>query len=281
MGKCKFGLLLTCLVTCAKASFGQNDLPPALALINVTVIDVVDGAARPDMTVLIEGNRISSVMPTGQTTKDQNLPIVDARGKFLIPGLWDMHVHALWDKKVAENFLPLFVANGVTGVRDMGGKMELLHWFRKRYEAGRVVAPRVIAAGPIIDGPQPVHPDVSVAVSNEEEARKAVQSLARNGVDFLKVYTMLSREAYLAIVDEASKLGLPVACHVPASLSPVEAASLGQRSMEHLRDEIDPFCIRRERGKCQDILKTFRRQSTWQTPTLVVLRAKAIISNQS
>jgi imidazolonepropionase-like amidohydrolase len=277
MAKYKFGLLLICLVSCAKASFGQSDLPPALALINVIVIDVVAGAARPDMTVLILGNRISSVMPTGQTPKDQNLLVVDARDKFLIPGLWDMHVHALWDKKVAENFLPLFVANGVTGVRDMGGKMDLLRWFRKQYEAGSIVAPRVIAAGPILDGPLPVHPDVSVAVRNEEEARKAVQSLARNGVDFVKVYTMLPREAYLAIVDEAAKLGLPVAGHVPASVSAIEAASLGQRSMEHLRDEIEPFCTRRESAKCQDLLNTFRRQSSWQTPTLTLLRAKSIV----
>jgi len=93
------------------------------ALVHVTVIDVRNGFTEPDMTVFIEGNEIREVVPSKSFRVPPNTRVIKARGKYLIPGLWDMHVHSLWNADRPTSFFPLFLANGVTGVREMGGPM--------------------------------------------------------------------------------------------------------------------------------------------------------------
>src|SRR5262249_19092575 len=153
--------------------------------------------------------------------------VIDARGKFLIPGLWDMHVH--WEMK---DYLPLFIANGVLGVRVMWG-MPIHHEWRKEISAGTLLGPRLNIASPIIDGPHPIWKG-SVSVGNDAEARQAVIQAKQNGADFIKVYSLLPREAYFAIADETKKLGLPFAGHVPEAVNAGEASDAGQKSIEHL-----------------------------------------------
>src|SRR5215216_544132 len=137
-----------------------------LVLTHVTVIDATGAAGMPDMTVVIEGNRISEIRKSGQVKLPKDAKVIDARGKFLIPGLWDMHVHT-FDRNL---FLPLYVANGVTGVRDMFGPLPLIRRWGKEIEEGVTIGPRFIAAGPIVDGPKPIWPG-SVAVTTEEDGR--------------------------------------------------------------------------------------------------------------
>jgi imidazolonepropionase-like amidohydrolase len=208
-----------------------------LVFIHVTVIDVTGRdthhALKTDHTVLISGNRITTVgkhvrVPTGAQ-------IIDGTGKFLIPGLWDMHVHAL-HKERWGTFSPLFIANGVTGIRDMGTMtpLEQINQIRREIADGTRLGPRIVAAGPIVDGPKPVNPTISIGVANEVEARRAVRLLKQQGADFIKVYSTLPREAYFAIIDEAKKQGLAFAGHVPLSVTAAEASNAGQKSMEHL-----------------------------------------------
>jgi Amidohydrolase family len=129
----------------------------------------------------------------------------------LIPGLWDMHVHL---GNAAEAALPLLVASGITGVRDMGSpSFEVLRRWRTEALAGLRVGPRIVAAGPILDGGAP--DSNRLTVRNEFEARRAVDHLAEVGVDFIKVHEHLSRETYFAIADEARKLNIVFAGHVP------------------------------------------------------------------
>ena len=249
--------------------------PPAgsLAITNVSVVDIEADSVVPGRTVLIRDGHIIRVGAADEGATEV-ATVVDGGGRYLIPGLWDMHVHALWDNEVARTFLPLFVANGVTGIRDMGGLLDVRDSVMRAIHDSSLTAPRIAAAGPILDGPEPVSPEVSVAIADPGEARRAVDSLARRNVDFIKVYTLLPPEAFRAAMAAARDRGLPVAGHLPAGVSPLEAAELGMRSIEHLRDEIAPFCTPRTAAACDTIFAAFARGHVWQTPTMVILYNK-------
>ena len=269
------------LAACTAASPASQTLLPQVIIEDVTVVDVVAGRLVPHTDVVIEGQRISRV---GSHSPGQSRPSpgqrMDGRGKFLIPGLWDMHVHALWDRGALANFLPLFVSQGVTGVRDMGGTLALLAEARDSIAAGASY-PSVIGAGPIIDGPEPVQKEISVAVGDSSRARLVVDSLADGGADFIKVYTLLPRAAFIAVLGEAARRHLDVVGHVPAEFTPAEAARLGQKSIEHLRDEIEPFCTRQTSDLCAPMLAAFKQHGVWQVPTLHVLRMKSRLDDST
>jgi imidazolonepropionase-like amidohydrolase len=218
-------------------------LPTALAaqakpvvFTRVTVIDMVDAKPETGMTVVVEGNRIASIGKAGKIRIPKNAQVIDASGKFLIPGLWDMHVHALRPERV-DYFFRLFIANGVTGVRDMGTTEEgfaILAGLRREIAGGKRTGPRIIAAGRILDGAKPDVPENSIPFSNEAEARQAVRFLKESGADFIKVYSGMPRAQYYAIIDEAKKQNIPVAGHIPPEITSFEASDAGQKSFEHL-----------------------------------------------
>src|SRR5262249_7204010 len=182
-------------------------------------------------------------------------------------GLWDMHTHI-----ATQDFLGLFIANGVTGVRDMGGVWEALSLWRRLIKEGRLTGPRIVAAGPIVDGPKPVWP-FSIAVADEKQARQAVASLKQRGVDFIKVYSLLPREAYFAIADEAKKQGMSIAGHVPLSVSAAEVAEAGQKSIEHL-DMILLACSEREEEVSKELQDAMKNPEA-TAAVLAVMRARA------
>jgi imidazolonepropionase-like amidohydrolase len=195
--------------------------------------------------------------------------VLDAQGAYAVPGLWDMHVHALWDTAVAERFLPAFVAHGVTGIRDMGGSLEVLRHARGRIAGGGLTAPRIVAAGAVLDGPEPVDPSISLRVSTPAEARAAVDSLDRAGADFVKVYTLMPPDLFQAAAARARELGMPVAGHVPGEVDPRDAARAGMRTMEHMRAELGGYCTRATQPACDSIVPVLRERGVWQTPTLL------------
>lgn len=285
--------------------------PKSLVFTHVTIIDVTGAPVKSDMTVVVDGNRISELGPTTNLRVPKDAQVVDATGKFLIPGLWDMHVHWFrYDKA----FLQLFPINGVTGVRIMWGAPIHFGW-RKEIEEGTLLGPRMTIAGSILDGPKPIWPG-STAISNEDEARQAVISTKQQGYDFVKVYSLLPRKTYLAIADEAKKQRIPFAGHVPNFLSVTEASDAGQKSIEHLtgilaacssRDEevrerlVNAFSNLRPgqtlpnpailRPLTRLILATFstekanavfarlKQNNTWQCPTFTVLRSGAFLND--
>ena len=255
--------------------------PPAaatpLAIVDVTVVDVAAGRLLPHRTVVTREGRIAVVAPAGGYEPPADATRIDGSGLYLIPGLWDMHVHAVWEDSIPDAFLPRFVGAGVTGVRDMGGTLEVLAETRRRLASGELTGPRLVAAGVVLDGPQPVDPSISIAVADSAAAVAAVDSLDRAGVDFIKVYTLLPPTAFHAAAWRADRVGLAIAGHVPGEVDVAEAARAGMRSIEHLRDEIEPFCTRAEPVPCEPLLRTLREQRAWQTPTLVALRAKALV----
>jgi len=209
------------------AQQGDNNQQKTLVFTHVTVIDATGAPAKTDMTVVVKGELIEALGKTGRLAVPQDGQVVDATGKFLIPGLWDMHVHP-W---LGKNYLALFTANGVTGIRVMAGEPEHHEW-RKEISAGKLIGPRMVISSPVVDGPKPAHDSFSV-VSSEEEGRQLVREFKKAGADFIKVYSYLPRDAYLAIADEAKKQGIPFAGHVPVSIRVAEASDAGQQSIEH------------------------------------------------
>src|SRR5277367_4741201 len=187
------------------------------------------------MTVIIAGDRIEAVGSFAAVPIPSNSRIVDATGKFLIPGLWDAHYHlahefsANWAREIS---LPLLVANGVTGIRDMGGDFELIKALKMEIAAGSIPGPHIIAAGPQLTGTS--KDSVQFLASNNPEAgRRSVIYLKQAGTDFVKVQSLVPRDAYFAIADEAKRQGMPFVGHVPELISAAEASDAGQGSMEH------------------------------------------------
>jgi hypothetical protein len=177
--------------------------PVAFVHVAVVHLSVDPSHSTTDQTVVIDGQRITAAGPFADVAVPDGATRIDGSGKYLIPGLWDMHVHALWDPAI-DTVFPLFIANGVTGVRDMHTHfpVEQVRAWRREVEEGKRVGPRFVFAGPIVDGPKPFWPG-SIPVADAEAGRKAVRDLKARGVDFVKVYTGLPRDAYFAIADEA------------------------------------------------------------------------------
>lgn len=220
-----------------------------LAFRNVTIVDLRDGTLHAGQTVIWDRSRIVAVGPSASQQIPAGTQVFDGQGRFLMPGLWDMHVH-LWLNDEAtgpqDGLLPTFIANGVTAVRDMGDS-DLLRStvpLKKQWDAearaGLRVGPRVVAAGSIaIDGPQSVDDSQPsfVGAATPADARKLVHALVdESSPDFIKVYSRIPRDSYFAMMEEAQRAGITVAGHKPLAVSFIEAADAGQRSMEHARE---------------------------------------------
>ncbi len=220
-----FRQILAGLLLCVCALAAEPSREHALAITNVNVIDVTDGHVDRNVTVYIRGNRIQWVAKHAMLEHGEHLQVVNGVERYVIPGLWNMHVHLVQDVPAdyTEHVLmPLMIANGVTGARDMGGNLETLKSLRARIAAGQLLGPRIMFSGPMLDGPQPAYSD-SLAIVTPEDGRAAVRLLKQQGVDFIKVQSLLSRDAYLAIADEAKAQGLNFAGHVPDAVTVAEA----------------------------------------------------------
>lgn len=221
-------VIAVAMLTLAVSAQQNNSGSPALAITHVAVIDTNAGMVKPDMTVIVQDGRILSVEMSTATNAPSGAEIVDGRGKFMIPGLWDMHVHLSYSRVSA---LPVLVANGVTNVRDMGSDLAEIDRWRAQIADNTLVGPTIIRAGPMLNGKELNRYQLEVA--NDAEARTAVRTLQKVGVDFIKLHRRTSREAYFAIADEAKKIGLAFTGHVPMTVSPGEASDAGQASIEH------------------------------------------------
>ena len=291
-----FALLLIILLPALAAA--QNS---PLVFRNVNLIDMTSEQTKPNMTVIVNGTRVSKI---GKNLKiPKGAQIVDASGKFLIPGLWDMHVHIFNNVSAPgtnnkDTYFPLFITNGVTGVRDMftdADDIKLVRQWQEQMEAGKLLAPRIIPASSIIDG-VPVIQANSVGVTGAEDARRVVREFKAAGANFIKVYSNLSRESFFAIADEAKKLGIPFAGHVPDSVTATEASAAGQKSLEHQERMLiacssteDKFkdlkktewtpALRAEllssydEDKCRQTAAVLIKNGTWLDPTFVVNRS--------
>jgi len=258
------------------ASVALTAQAPTLAIVGVNVVDVVDGRIVPNSTVVVRGDTITAV------TQDRTLPAgvqrIDGRDKFLVPGLWDMHAHIEGNEK---SWLPLYLANGVTGIRDMGADLDFILDVRQATASGRTLGPRIIAAGPILDDAPGDWP-FRMRVKTQDEGRSAVQLLKRRGVDLIKVHNNTPRDVFFAIVDEARQQNLPVAGHVPLKVTIQEGVDAGMVSIEHLSEDgrVWKACSGGSQYRpeaCRIFFEMLARRRIWQTPTLIALAELPVI----
>ena len=276
-----------------------------LTITNATVVDVSNGALHRGSTIVIDGNRIVSVGPPSANTQRRG-QTVDVKGMFVIPGLWDMHTHAYfgWPADFGDTYvLPLFIANGITGIRDMGSDLDAVLRARSEVAAHRLVGPRMVVSGPMLDGPQ-VAFAASIAIKTPDDGRKAVATLKARGVDFIKIQSGVPRDAYFAIASEAKRQGLEFDGHVPDAIRASEAVTAGQRTFEHLigifeasTPDEDQF-IKRRYGAGKDsaankslaafldrydpareasIIQLLASKNVWQCPTLFWERGQWLV----
>ena len=306
------------------AVIGPAPNSAAKAPVAITHVIIVNpqGPPQKDMTVLVSGGTIewigSSADPKRPAHKDELQ--FDSRGKFLIPGLWDLHTHVAgisadptWSKNV---LLPLFVANGITGIRDMGGDLHALQEWRREIASGALLGPQIVAAGPmLVPAPRqgkPKSTDPSILeIGSPAEARAAVDSLQKQGADFIKVI-QLSREDYFAVAEESKKDGITFVGHIPTAVTASEASAAGQKSIEHiiysslaldcsneeaeLRRRLLQAAAKRDRSdaavyddadstfspqKATALWATFVHNGTWVTPTLYPISQLAHSARQS
>jgi len=293
-----------CLVFVLSATAQIDKTPKQIVVTHVTVINPGTSSVQPDTTVVITGNRIAAVSSGAGFQPPKNAIVIDGRGKYLIPGLWDMHVHSAfgdWFPCGRDIILPLFIANGVTGVRDMGGDIPVLFAWREQIGEGKIIGPRMIVSGPMLDGyladGKSLRFPSSVAVTTPESAVAAVYSLKAQGVDFIKVQSEISHDAYLSAAAEAHKQGLPIVGHVPTKVRLAETIAAGQKSIEHLMGifegcsaEEDKFISGQgdlklmlstyDQQRCDALIALLAKTQTWQVPTLAWQRGGTFLDQR-
>jgi len=287
----------------ARLSVGQDPL----VLVNVNVVMPHEGKVLRNRTVEIKNGIITTV--AGSSREPQDGPAINAKGQYLIPGLWDMHTHTSfispqWDEKI---IYPLYIANGITGVRDMGGDFELLKQRRARIEKGELLGPHLYIGGPFLIDAEPDAQTISV--KTPKDARDAVDKLKSEGADFIKILSRLSRESYFAIAQESEKDHIHFVGHVPGTISASEASTAGQYSIEHLTG-ISLVCSSQEADlqgkiktatasrdwfayralyeqaawtyddqKAATLFATFVKNNTWQVPTLIWTKTQSTLDD--
>ena len=248
----------------------------------VTVIDVQHGRRIPNQRVVIVGTHIRAVGSIASVRIPTEAQVVDARGKYLIPGLWDMHTHSQRDIDV---LYPLFIANGITGIRDAWSVVSLdtLNLWRRKILAGvRIGPPRQLLAGPAIDEVQPCvraggQGHTCVAFGDAADARHVVDSLQIAGADFIKTYSLRNRTTYFAIATEARRIGIPFGGHLgiegELGVTASQASDSGATILDHVNSsgDLPDRCLTQAATVefCQVLAKRFQRNGTWWVPTLV------------
>ena len=288
----------------ASAAPAQTTPEPTQTVItDVTVINPRSDSVQPHSMVVINGNRITFVSRSAAVPLAKNTHVIDGRGQFLIPGLWDMHVHSAfgdWFPGGRDIILPLFIANGVTGVRDMGGDIPVLFAWRSEIADGKIIGPHMIISGPMLDALLPdgkLRFPSSIAVTTPQSAVAAVDSLKAQGVDFIKVQSVISHDAYLAAAAEARKLGLPIVGHVPDKVRIAETIAAGQKSIEHLmgsfegcstkedifiagQGDLKLLLTTQDKKRCDALILQLADSQVWQVPTLAWQRGGTFLDQR-
>jgi cytosine/adenosine deaminase-related metal-dependent hydrolase len=260
----------------------------ALVIRNVTLIDGTGAAPRAGMTVVVEEDRITGIGAAESVQFPPSARLIDGSGRFLIPGLWDMHVHL----RDLDGTLPLFIVNGVTTVRDMGSELEETVDQRARIKSGGLIGPNIKTSGMMLESRSWLSQYVElmrergddeeaiekflatrVTVADTQEAKEVVDALIRNGADFIKIRHAESPEVFTAIGRAAGEAGTQLVGHYVWIVSLEESADGGQRSVEH---NILPGFNEKPLEEKRAIFEALLRNDTHLVPTLVTNKSETL-----
>ncbi len=232
-------LSIICCFSCQENGLFFED---AYIIHDINLIDPVDGLVN-NQTVVVKGNKILNIYNTKEISLSPKNKIYNGSNKFLIPGLWDAHVHFAFEKDLAKSMNNLFIYHGITSLRDTGGPFDFVNQFKQEALKNPKIKSRLKIAGPLLDGKFNVydgsdhnHPVLSIKNIDETELKKNVEFLVENKVDFLKAYEMLSSKQFELLTELSKKYKLKLTGHVPLSMDVIAASNLGLNSIEHFRN---------------------------------------------
>lgn len=276
----------------------KNQTGQTLVIKNATIVDVHSGKLKPNQSIVVTNNKITKIEHSDKVSIPDKAQSFDATGQYIIPGLWDMHVHLSTQNSEHEYAFPLLLDNGVTGVRDMGAALENIDLWNKSIKNG-APAPRIVYAGQTLNKlPGNGIPPHMLSLNTEEDARNAVRKMVDKGADHIKIYSNLPEMLTKAVFDEAKKYKIPVVGHLPNQVTAAEASEMGMKSMEHLvglfiatssiekellgDPKLEEFnslieaqnkaFIMYDPQRAEKLFQTFIKNKTWQVPTLVALK---------
>jgi len=224
--------VLLSLLSSSSFPWSAPQTPPRIVIKGGTLIDIHTGRQINDSLIVIEGDLIKEVGREAEIKSPPDAQVIEASNKWIIPGLMDMHAHV---SGLGRSLLWLYVANGVTTIRDPGGNLSLLKLVRGEIDSGKRLGPRLFFAGSVLDGNPPLWPAMSIIVDTPERAESAVNSLVDRGVDFIKVYNSITEPVLAAIIRTAHGRGVPVIGHVPRAMTMTRAVEMGLDGLEHIR----------------------------------------------
>jgi len=295
------------LFACQSDEHSASDPLERWIIKNVAIVDTRIGTVLTDRSVVIEGTRITSHGPNAEIVVPDGAKLIDGSGKFLIPGFWDMHIHTSGDAETRNAMLPLLIANGITGARSMaadclikGGECNAtiydVNKWRQEINTGTLVGPRLIASSFYTEGPDSLEESSVENPGTAEHARAYARLMNGRGIDLIKVYSGMYREAFFALADEARALGLEFGGHVPLTVEASEASDAGLSTIEHITGFLEECSTQGEAlrptlvasysnpaefyytlielaetfddQKCQQLYERLARNGTWHVPTL-------------
>lgn len=247
-----------------------------LVINNINIVDVVRGKILKKQDVVIKGQFIYYIGNSFTEKTSANIKYIDGKGKYLCPGLWDMHFHLCWDKNNDTLLYPALLINGITGIRDMGGHLKIMNTFKTDSQNFK---PDIFGAGPMIDGNPPVYSDFSLPVDDKTDMTTVLDSLKNNGADFLKTYSLIKEKQLRDISTFCTKNNIQFAGHLSEYIKPEISISLGQKSIEHL-NRLD-IIWEDNKNRLDSIANLMKTNQTFLCPTLITYQLKTKVRDTS
>lgn len=259
----------------------QSTLQNAAILVirNIHVVDVLNGEIMPNQNAVVKDKIIYFIGNTITEPVQPNSISIDGTGKYLCPGLWDMHFHLCWSENNDTLLFPILLKNGITGIRDMGGDLNIMRSFKEKGQDGKIMRPEIFGSGPMIDGNPPVHFDFSMPVDDNTNMTVALDSLKNNGAQFFKIYSLLKETQLKDISNYCKNNNIQFAGHLSEYIEPEISISLGQKSIEHLNRLDDIWAINKSR--IDSIGNLMLANNTFLCPTLLTYQLKTKIRDPS
>jgi hypothetical protein len=262
--------LFACFISTVSFLINAQEESTQLTLSNINVVDVKTGDIKFNQDVLIANSRIKAIEPHQSVINSSN-ETIDGKGKYLIPGLWDMHTHIR--SYTAQDNLPMFIANGITGIRDLGiTNHELVKRWQAQIEAKELIGPRIVSSAVIIEGASPRFPS-SISISQLEQIKPEIDSLASQGAEIIKLFQNIPADVFKEIVEYAHKKGLKTSGHIPTGWSQIQAAEINLDSIEHLFGISNTFekydTYQFSKNEIDRLAQTLTQNNTFQSPTIV------------
>lgn len=261
------------------SSTSTYNQPSLLVIQNINVIDVEAGTVRHSQDVVVRDRMIVFVGDSFNGITNPRTSFIDGNGKYLMPGLWDMHFHLCWQNNNDSLLFPILLKNGITGIRDMGGDLNIMQAMKDRSRKESIQGPRIFGCGPMIDGDPPVQRDFSLPVDETTNMEKVLDSLKNKGADFFKTYSLIKENQLKDISAYCHHNKMSFAGHLSEYIEPEVSIKLGQKSIEHLNRLDETW--QTNKGRIDSIGRLMVTHQTFLCPTLLTYQLKTRLRDSS